>query len=250
MTFGHVQATRQPFSIQLDLLERAGVDATLLLTFDEALASIEAEEFVRRILVDALEARTVLVGRDFRFGARGAGDPALLERMGAEHGFRVDVVGDVRAVHADRRIARVRIDTGEHDLLLEPNVGGDALVGYRDRRPIEIAYGPEVHLDYFTPTTNAITTHRLSGTDEIDVVYLEPVTLEPTPTRQRYELLRRELVRTRSGTFLATRWRYTALATGWTSDLWVADDVVVRYDRAFELISYEPGASGPFPTPP
>ena len=75
------------------------------------------------------------------------------------------------------------------------------------------------------------------------------MTLEPTPTRQRYELLRRELVGTRSGTFLATRWRYTALTTGWTSDLWVADDVVVR-DRAFELISYEPGASGPFPTPP
>ena len=68
------------------------------------------------------------------------------------------------AVHTDRRIARVRIDTGEHDLLLEPNAGGDALVGYRDRRPIEIAYGPEVHLDYFTPTTNAITTHRLGPT--------------------------------------------------------------------------------------
>ena len=90
---------------KLDLLERAGVDATLLLTFDEALAAIPAEEFVRGILVDALDARTVLVGRDFRFGAGGAGDPALLERMGAEHGFRVDVVDDVRAVHADRRVS-------------------------------------------------------------------------------------------------------------------------------------------------
>ena len=37
---------------------------------------------------------------------------------------------------------------------------------------------------------------------------------------------------------------------GWTSELWVADDVVVRYDRAFELIAYEAGASGPVPTPP
>ena len=57
-------------------------------------------------------------------------------------------------------------------------------------------------------------------------------------------------VETPPGTFLAARWRYTALATGWTSELWVADDVVVRYDRAFELISYEAGASGPVPTPP
>ena len=50
-------------------------------------------------------ARTVLVGRDFRFGAGGAGDPGLLQRMGDEHGFRVDVVDDVRAVHADRRVS-------------------------------------------------------------------------------------------------------------------------------------------------
>lgn len=90
---------------KLDLLERAGVDASLLLTFDETLATEPAEAFVRRVLVDALGARTVLVGRDFRFGAGGAGDPALLERLGAEHGFRVDVVDDIRAVHADRRVS-------------------------------------------------------------------------------------------------------------------------------------------------
>ena len=47
-----------------------------------------------------------------------------------------------------------------------------------------------MHLDYFTPATNAITCRRLSETTEIDVVYLEPVTLEPTVVRQRYELHR------------------------------------------------------------
>ncbi|MCT2087225.1 bifunctional riboflavin kinase/FAD synthetase [Microbacterium enclense] len=90
---------------KLELLERAGVDATLLLTFDETLAAVPADAFVRRVLVEALAARTVLVGRDFRFGAGGAGDPDLLVRMGEEHGFRVDVVDDVRAVHADRRVS-------------------------------------------------------------------------------------------------------------------------------------------------
>jgi hypothetical protein len=151
------------------------------------------------------------------------------------------------AVHADRRIARVRIDTGEHDLLLEPDAGGGALVGYRDRRPIEIAYGPEDHLDYMTPTTNAITTHRLSGTDEIDVVYLAPVTLQPSRVRQRYELVGDERVETPVGAFDATRWRFTALDSGWTSDLWVAGDIVVRYERLFELEWLDPGASGPQP---
>ena len=159
------------------------------------------------------------------------------------HRETVDVVVD-----ASWRIVRTRVETGSHAMLLEAR--GDSLEGVRDGQKVRLPWGPEMHLDYLSPAFNAITAHRLDGTSEIDVLYLEPVTLDPVSMRQRYELIRRETVETPSGRFLAVRWRYTALTTGWTSDLWVADDVVVRYDRAFELISYEPGASGPFPTPP
>ncbi len=151
------------------------------------------------------------------------------------------------AVDAEWRIARMRIATGEHDLMLEP--AGDSLQGYRDNEPIEIPYGPGVHLDYFTPATNAITVRRLSGTAEIDVVYLAPVTLEPTHVRQRYELLGDEAVTTPVGTFDGARWRFTSLDSGWTADLWVAGDIVVKYDRLFELTWLDPGASGPLPRP-
>jgi hypothetical protein len=161
----------------------------------------------------------------------------------APHDERVDVVVD-----ADWRIVRSRIDTGSHSLELQPDDG--VLRGVFDGERIELGWGPETHLDYLTPAMNAITAHRLETSSEIDVIYLEPVTLEPTRMRQRYELLRRENVDTPVGSFVATRWRYTALSSGWTSDLWVADDVVVRYDRAFELIGYEAGGSGPFPTRP
>ena len=150
------------------------------------------------------------------------------------------------AVDADWRIARVRIDTGSHDLLVEAR--DDALVGYRDRQPIEIPYGPAWHLDYFTPATNAITVRRLERTTEIGVVYLEPVTLAPITVRQRYELVGPESVRTPVGTFDADRWVFTALDDGWSADLWVAGDVVVRYDRLFDLVAYEAGASGPHPS--
>ena len=159
------------------------------------------------------------------------------------HRETVDVVVDT-----SWRIVRTRIETGSHATLLEAR--GDSLEGIRDGHKVEMAWGPEMHLDYLSPAFNAITAQRLEGSSEIDVLFLEPVTLEPVPMRQRYELIGRESVETPSGTFLAARWRYTALATGWTSDLGVADDVVVRYDRAFELISYEAGASGPLPTPP
>jgi hypothetical protein len=156
------------------------------------------------------------------------------------HRETVDVVVD-----ASWRIVRARIETGSHAILLEPRDG--MLAGLRDGRAIDVPWGPDTHLDYLTPAMNAITAQRLEGTTDIDVVYLEPVTLEPTLMRQRYELLQREHVDTPAGRFLGVRWAYTALDSAWTSDLWVADDVVVRYDRAFELIAYEPGATGPIP---
>jgi Putative glycolipid-binding len=159
------------------------------------------------------------------------------------HRETVDVVVD-----AAWNIVRARIETGSHAILLEPRDG--QLAGLLDGRPIELPWGAETHLDYLTPAMNAITVQRLEGTAEIDVVYLEPVTLAPIRMRQRYELLKREQVDTPAGRFLAARWRYTAIESGWTSELWVADEVVVRYDRAFELISYEPGATGPFPVIP
>lgn len=81
---------------KLGLLATTGLDAALVLPFDRALASLPPEEFVRRVLVDALGARVVLVGADFRFGARGAGDVALLEQLGRDLGFTVEIIDDVR----------------------------------------------------------------------------------------------------------------------------------------------------------
>ena len=158
------------------------------------------------------------------------------------HRETVDVVVD-----DSWRIVRARIETGSHGIFLESRNG--VLTGLLDGEQVDITWGAETHLDYLSPAFNAVTANRLDGTAEIDVVYLEPVTLEPTLTRQRYELRQRELVDTATGRFVAARWSYTAITSGWTSDLWVADDVVVRYDRAFELIAYEPGATGPVPVP-
>ncbi|MFB6611609.1 bifunctional riboflavin kinase/FAD synthetase [Agromyces sp. NPDC056379] len=89
---------------KLELLATTGVDATLLLPFDRALASVPATEFVERVLVDALDAKAVLVGADFRYGARGAGDVPLLVELGAKFGFTVEVVDDVRPA-GERRVS-------------------------------------------------------------------------------------------------------------------------------------------------
>ncbi len=178
---------------------------------------------------------------DFRCAPGPVGWRYFSEVDTIEHGAHHEIV-DV-AVDAAWRIARVRIDTGAHQLLLEP--GDGVLIGWRDEQPIEVSWGPDDHLDYLTPATNLITTKRLTGTTEIDVVFLEPFTLGPVRNRQRYELHGEEIVDTPVGRFAASRWTYTSLDDGWTSDLWVAGDVIVSYDRIFELARYDPGASGP-----
>lgn len=148
-------------------------------------------------------------------------------------------------VDAGWRPVRLRIDTGSHQLLA--GVRGDRLVGTRDGAPLDLPFGPEVEIDYRSPCFNAVTALLLGRTAEIEVIFLEPVTCEPVPVRQRYELHGEEDVDTPAGRFRARRWQYTDLDSGWTRPLWVAGDVVVAYEDLFELAGYEPGPRGPFP---
>ena len=77
---------------RLELIESLGVDAALVMTFDEQLASQSASEFVHGVLGDALNASKVVVGENFRFGHRAAGDIDDLREFGRDRGLVVDSV--------------------------------------------------------------------------------------------------------------------------------------------------------------
>ncbi len=70
-------------------LERCGVAQAVVLRFDAAFAAQSPQSFIDRVLVGGLGARYVLVGDDFRFGARRAGDYAMLDSEGNARGFDV-----------------------------------------------------------------------------------------------------------------------------------------------------------------
>lgn len=74
---------------KLTELERSGVDQTVVLPFDATLAAHSPQAFIDEVLVKGLGARYVLVGDDFRFGAKRAGDYALLDAAGTTQGFDV-----------------------------------------------------------------------------------------------------------------------------------------------------------------
>ncbi len=80
-----------PIDERLQLLAQTGIDAAVVLPFDVALAHLPAREFVRRVLVEALDVRGLHEGGNFRFGYRAEAGVAELAAFGTEHGFAVHV---------------------------------------------------------------------------------------------------------------------------------------------------------------
>jgi len=138
-------------SQKLDLLADAGADAALLLRFDAERAAQPADEFISEVLVKALHAEVVLVGRDFRFGHRGAGDVALLQSAGAQAGFVVDVVSDVHPDATERRVS----STWVRELISAGDVAGAAeLLGRAPSVRGEVVHGLKRGRELGYPTAN------------------------------------------------------------------------------------------------
>jgi riboflavin kinase/FMN adenylyltransferase len=77
---------------KLRLLAATGLDGAIVLTFDEALAGLTADEFVTRILVERFAVSGAVIGFNFHFGMHRAGSPEFLAAEGKKHGFDVVVV--------------------------------------------------------------------------------------------------------------------------------------------------------------
>ncbi len=86
----HAPPTLSDIEERVALLQKAGVDDVLVLPFTREIAEWAPERFVQEILVEALHAGAVVVGANFRFGKRAAGDVSTLRELGDAHGFRIE----------------------------------------------------------------------------------------------------------------------------------------------------------------
>lgn len=86
----HAPVTLSSLDERVELMAGLGVDGVLVLPFTTEMAAWTPQEFVDRVLVNALHATAVVVGSNFRFGHRAAGDVAFLVEAGARQGFEVD----------------------------------------------------------------------------------------------------------------------------------------------------------------
>ncbi len=77
------------------VIEATGIDVLLVVPFTDEFSRITPEDFVKTLLVEKLAIRGLVIGYDFRFGAAGKGDVALLQKMSSEYGFFVEVMGAI-----------------------------------------------------------------------------------------------------------------------------------------------------------
>jgi riboflavin kinase / FMN adenylyltransferase len=120
---------------KLELLEAHGVERAHVQRFDRAFASLAPESFVEQVLAKRLKARWLLIGEDFRFGAKRAGDVPLLKSLGPRYGYEVEVLPAVMRAGARVSSSAVRAALAAGDL-----AGAEALLG----RPYGIS-GRVVH---------------------------------------------------------------------------------------------------------
>jgi riboflavin kinase/FMN adenylyltransferase len=128
-----------------------GADVVVVLPFDDDLRALEPETFIDRVLRSSLDARHVVVGGNFRFGHRAAGDVGLLAEVGGRDGFTVDPVELVEVDGEPVSSTRIRAALGDGDVrtagrLLGAPFAVDGAVVHGDHRGRDLGY-PTANLD-------------------------------------------------------------------------------------------------------
>ena len=102
---------------KLELFRGAGIERVTLVHFSRRFAKLSSDEFIQRLLITSLNARWVLVGDDFRFGAQRSGDFLSLQRAGVTHGFEVESLPSVLidGERASSTAVRAALAQGELD---------------------------------------------------------------------------------------------------------------------------------------
>jgi riboflavin kinase/FMN adenylyltransferase len=134
---------------KLELIADAGVDRTHVIRFGAQLASLSPERFVEDVLLRGLGVRWLLVGRDFRYGARRAGDFAALQSAAAKQGFGLEAMDDV--MNGSQRVS----SSGVRAALAAGDLAGAArLLGRDYSMSGRVAHGERLGRTLGFPTAN------------------------------------------------------------------------------------------------
>ncbi|MCL4143638.1 UNVERIFIED_CONTAM: hypothetical protein GTU68_009336, partial [Idotea baltica] len=157
-----------PLRRKAELISELGFDAFVCIPFKQELSELSPNEFVQRYLVDALHVSNLVVGDEWRFGKKGAGDAAEVLRLGAELGFEVDI--QQQLTHGEGRVSSSRIRSllsearfAEAKLLLgrDFDISGRVVHGAKRGRTLGYPTANIKALDAYVPPSGVYATRVL-----------------------------------------------------------------------------------------
>lgn len=132
-----------------EAIREEGVDQVFCLHFNRSLRSMTADAFIRKVLVEGLGVRCLIVGDDFRFGCDRKGNTGMLVAAGKEFGF--EVVDTATVAHRGRRVSstwvREALESGDFDL-------AETLLGRRYSISGKVVHGQKLGRELGVPTAN------------------------------------------------------------------------------------------------
>jgi riboflavin kinase/FMN adenylyltransferase len=156
------------FREKVEAVEALGIDRVLCIQFNEMIATQIAEVFVRKVLVEKLAAKYVLVGDDFHFGFKRMGNYSLLEQMGEKYHFATACMSTFEIDHQRVSSTRIRglLEQGEVQQAIK-------LLGHAYRIKGRIAHGDKKGRILGFPTANILLQRReipLRGVFAVEVM--------------------------------------------------------------------------------
>ena len=161
---------------KVQALRRFRVNRILCMPFNQKLASMPAEEYIRRVLVEGLDVKYLVVGDDFRFGKDRAGNFEMLQQAGQQFGFQV--VNMHTFMIDNRRVSstRVREALNQGDL-----AEAERLLGRSYRMSGRVAHGEKLGRQLGYPTANIHVHRKATPLQGIFVVEVFGIEGEPLP---------------------------------------------------------------------
>ncbi|MBL0420926.1 bifunctional riboflavin kinase/FAD synthetase [Ramlibacter sp. AW1] len=157
-------------------LAACGVEQCVVLPFDARLSSLSPQAFIDQVLVQGLGARYVLVGDDFRFGSRRAGDYSLLDACGAALGFDVARMNsyEVHKLRVSSSAVRDALSRGDLD-------GTAALLGRSYSISGHVVHGRKLGRELGFRTLNLRFSHWKPAASGIFAVHVHGLSAQPLP---------------------------------------------------------------------
>jgi riboflavin kinase/FMN adenylyltransferase len=174
------------FREKLEVLQHCGIDRVVCLRFNAWLASLTADEFIQRVMLDGLAVKYLVVGDDFRFGKGRIGDYALLEQTGKIHGFPVVTmptfnVGNHRVSSTRIRVALNEGDFSSAEALLGRPYWMSGRVAHGDKRGRTIGFPTaNIFLHRNAVPVNGVFAVEMCGIDDRPIAGVANVGTRPT----------------------------------------------------------------------